>query len=173
MMREALGLLIAFALTGCTSGGSGASRSAADEGTTASASPRTPRASTVRCRTTYPPKVLPRWARAGFSGPNPTVPYVLSESRDKAAIVWVSHHPLAAPPVTGEQNKILWVARVGATAGPLQIQASLQGTGQTVTRIVDPAPGPSVVDLPSPGCWSFDLTWGSHHDRLQLGYASG
>jgi hypothetical protein len=75
------------------------------------------------------------------------------------------------PAARGQNNKILWAARVGAVEGPLQIEAALLGTGTTVTRSVDPAPGPSIIDLPSPGCWSFDLTWGHHHDRLRLGYA--
>lgn len=101
------------------------------------------------------------------------MPYVLGDKGDMAAIVWVSRHPLVAPPEAGKQNKILWVARVGAVDGPLQIRAALAGTAETVTRTVDPTPGPSIIDLPSPGCWSFDLTWGSHHDEMRLGYASG
>ena len=101
------------------------------------------------------------------------MPYVLGDGGDIAAIVWVSHHPLVVPPAAGKNNKILWVSRVGSVDGPLQIQAQLAGTGQKVTRTVDGGPGPSVIDLPSPGCWSFDLTWGNHHDHLQLGYASG
>lgn len=89
-----------------------------------------------------------------------------------AAIVWGSHQPLVVPPAPDKNNKILWVARVGSVAGPLQLRATLASTGQTVTRTIGPAPGPSIVDLPTPGCWSFDLTWGSHHDHLRLGYAS-
>lgn len=101
------------------------------------------------------------------------MPYVLSDNGDMAAIVWAKRHPLAAPPVADKNNKILWVARVGAAQGPLEIRAVLEGMGQTVSRTVDPAPGPSIIDLPSPGCWSFYLTWGSHHDHLQLAYVSG
>ena len=171
MTRIALSLLIAFALAGCTSNDSGASHSAADHGPSATTSSTTPPGLTAGCRTSYSSKVLPRWARSGFS--DPSVPYVLGDKGNMAAIVWVSHHPLAAPPVASKNNKILWVPRIGAADGPLQIRAALKGTGQTVTRTIDPAPGPSVIDLPSPGCWSFDLTWGHHHDQLRLGYASG
>lgn len=170
MTRIALSLLVAFTLAGCSSEGS---VPAADEGPTAPASSTTARAPAVGCRTQYPAEILPEWARAGFSDPTPSVPYVLGDKGDMAAIVWASRHPLAAPPVADKNNKILWVARVGATDGPLQITAVLEGTGETVTRTVEPAPGPSTIDLPSPGCWSFDLTWGTHHDHLQLGYAPG
>jgi hypothetical protein len=96
------------------------------------------------------------------------MPYVLGNRGDIAAIVW---GPLVVPPAADKNNKILWVARVGALGGSLRIQAHLVSTGQVVHRTVEGGPGPSIIDLPSPGCWSFDLTWGSHHDHLQLGYA--
>lgn len=101
------------------------------------------------------------------------MPHVLSDKGDMAAILWDSHRPLAAPPAADRNNKILWVAKIGKGAGPLEIRAALEGTGLTVSRTVEPAPGPSIVDLPSPGCWSFALTWGRHRDHLELGYVSG
>ena len=173
MTRCALVLLVALALAGCASGGSGSSQAAAHKEPVASVSPTPSPAPGTACSVNHRPKVLPRWARSGFSGPKPSVGYVLGDSGNIAAIMFVSHHSLSSPPVAGQNNKILWAARVGAVEGPLQIKAALGGTGQTVTRTVDPAPGPSIIDLPSPGCWSFDLTWGTHHDHLQLGYASG
>jgi len=60
-----------------------------------------------------------------------------------------------------------------AAIGPLEILAALEGTGVTVRRTVEPGPGPSIIDLPSPGCWSFALAWGRHRDHLELGYVSG
>ena len=101
------------------------------------------------------------------------MPYVLSDKGDMAAIVWASEDPLVSPPAADRSNKILWVAREGAADGPLLITAVLQGTGETVSRTVEPAPGPSIIDLPSPGCWSLDLTWGRHRDHMQVGYAPG
>ncbi|PUA82188.1 hypothetical protein C7S10_08735 [Nocardioides currus] len=97
----------------------------------------------------------------------------MGDEGDLAAIVWVAEHPLVSPQSADKSNKILWVARVGAGDGPLEIQATQEQTGQRVSRVVEPAPGPSIVDLPAPGCWSLDLTWGAHHDHLQLGYAEG
>ena len=101
------------------------------------------------------------------------MPHVVGDRGDITAILWADHDPLTAPPSADRNNKILWVARVGAGDGPLEITATLAGTGRTATREVAPAPGPSFVDLPAPGCWSLDLTWGSHHDHLVLGYAEG
>jgi hypothetical protein len=128
-----------------------------------------PRAST--CSVDYPQKLLPRWARGGFSRPAGPVSYVLGDGGDMAAIVWDAHRPLTVPPTVGRTNKILWVARVGAAQGPLRIRATSASTGETVTRTVAGSPGPSSIDLPAAGCWSFDLTWGSHQDHLVLGYA--
>lgn len=125
------------------------------------------------CRLNYTPEPLPPWARSGFTPPTQAIPFVLGDRGDMAAIVWDTHHPLVAPPAVDKNNKILWVARVGEGEGPLRIRATLAGTGQTVTRTVATAPGPSTVDLPAAGCWSLDLEWGSHRDHLVLGYAAG
>lgn len=130
-----------------------------------------PTAPTADCHVDYKAAPLPEWARAGFTPPDQAVPYVLGDRGDLVAILWDTHHPLEAPPAAGANNKILWVVRVDPADGPLQIRATLASTGETVTRTVAPAPGPSGIDLPSPGCWSFDLRWGSHEDHLVLGYA--
>jgi len=143
-----------------------------DPGSPAGPAPSGP-SDVAQCRVDYDPAPLPEWARAGFTPPDQAVPYVLGDEGDIVAILWDTHHPLEAPPAEGENNKILWVARVGPGDGPLEIRATLEGTGQTATRSVSPAPGPSGIDLPSAGCWSVDLTWGSHHDHLMLGYAGG
>jgi len=166
MKRIACALGVALALTGCTSGDTEEPRAASPEGPAETSA-------AAACPTTYPATVLPHWARAGFSEPDPSVPHVLGDRGDMAAIVWAAQDPLSAPPAADKSNKILWVARVGAGDGPLRIRAVLGGTEQTVSRTVEPAPGPSIIDLPEPGCWSLDLTWGRHHDHLELGYASG
>lgn len=151
------------AVTGSDGSESGSPAGASSSGPTTSSG----------CLVDYQPAPLPEWARAGFTPPDQAVPYVLGDEGDMVAILWDTHHPLEAPPAAGENNKILWVARVGAGDGPLEIRATLEGTGQAVTRTVSPAPGPSGIDLPSAGCWSVELTWGSHRDHLMLGYAGG
>ncbi len=96
------------------------------------------------------------------------MPYVLGDGGDIVAILWADHNPLQVPPAADRNNKILWVSRVGS--GDLNVRATLECSGKTVTRSVSGGPGPSIIDLPSPGCWSFDLTWGTRHDHLQLEY---
>lgn len=171
MTRIALALGVAVALAGCASGGSQQPRAAAPESTPSVAANASTPPSGV-CRTTYPSTPLPKWARTGFSEAEPSVPHVLGDNGDMIAIVWVARHPLSAPPSPDTSNKILWVARIGAGDGPLEIRATSEDSGRTVRRTMA-APGPSIIDLPSPGCWSFDLGWGRHHDHLQLGYVAG
>lgn len=126
------------------------------------------------CRADFEPRPLPSWASAGFDPPTQPMPYVLGDSGDIIAILWADHDPLKVPAAADRNNKVLWVSRASSSAGALlRIQATLTDTGQTETRIVDGGPGPSIIDLPAPGCWSFDLTWGDHHDHLQLEYVSG
>jgi hypothetical protein len=62
----------------------------------------------------------------------------------------------------GSSNKILWVTQ--SPTDQLTIVAHpLNATGPKVA-IDYPTTGgnqtPSIVDLPSPGCWSFQLKWG-------------
>ncbi len=123
------------------------------------------------CRADYTPATLPTWAHAGFNPPNQPMPYVLGDRGDIVAILWAQHDPLQVPPAANRNSKILWVSRVGG--GDLTIRATLESSGQSVTRSVPGGPGPSIIDLPAPGCWSMDLTWGTAHDHLQLEYVSG
>jgi hypothetical protein len=111
--------------------------------------------------------VLPTWARAGFSDPKPMMPYVLGDDGKIIAILWSRDHPLNAPPLKDQNNKILWVSP--QYGGPLLIHARLGDT--EVTRTVAGGPGPSIVDLPRAGCWTLDLSWGDNHDSLRLRYA--
>jgi hypothetical protein len=125
------------------------------------------------CQAAITPRPLPVWARSGFNPPTQLMPYVLGARGDIVAIVWADHDALHAPPLANRGNKILWVSRLSQQlAAPLLITATLNGTGQTVTREVTGGPGPSTIDLPAAGCWSFDLSWSGHHDQLDLRYVA-
>ena len=111
--------------------------------------------------------VLPEWARAGFSESAPRAPHVVGRSGEIAAVLFGD--PLTAPPRPDRGNKILWVARETPPLGDLEIQAQRPG-GKTVRRVVKRGPGPSIIDLPAPGCWRLTLTWAGHRDTLDLEY---
>ena len=164
-------LLVAVTSAGCTSGGSPATPTASGATGNTAGSPSATDTANQACGTDFTPRALPSWANVGFDPPTQPMPYVLGDRGDIVAILWSDHDPLSAPPRADRNNKILWVSRT--FGAPLQIQAKLTGSGQTATRSVAGGPGPSIIDLPAPGCWSFDLTWGDHQDHLQLEYAPG
>ncbi len=100
------------------------------------------------------------------------MPYVMGGRGNIVAILWAD--PLHSPPLADRTNKILWVSKVVAMLpGPLRIQATLHGTGRTATREVTGGPGPSIINLPAAGCWSFNLSWDGHKDHLELRYVTG
>jgi hypothetical protein len=122
------------------------------------------------CAVSVPSRVLPPWARTGFSAAEPRMPYVLGARGDIVAILFGD--PLAAPPRRDLSNKILWVSRVPLVPGdPLVVHARLDGTGTRVTRTVPGGPGPSGVDLPGAGCWHLTLNWSGHTDTMDLRYS--
>ena len=121
------------------------------------------------CVDPLPSRALPAWARTGFSDPRPRIPYVLGDRGAIAAILFAQ--PLTSPPSPDHGNKILWVSRT-ADGASLVITATLQDGSATVTRVVDGGPGPSIIDLPEPGCWHLTLQWGDHSDTLNLAYRS-
>ena len=120
-------------------------------------------ASDDACRSGVTDGVLPEWARAGFSEPEPRAPHVVGADERIAGIVF--NGELTDPPEPGRQNKILWVAREPTDATELRITA--RRGDETVTRTADL--GPSAVDLPA-GCWELTLEWDGASDSVDLVY---
>lgn len=120
---------------------------------------------------------LPEWARSGFSG-DARATYAMSYGGQILGVLF--GYPLSQPPSQGRNNKILWVAGPASqaprdpSAGPdyndLLIDAQLNGRGEPVQRRIAGGPGPSIVDLPSPGCWRLALRWGGRTDVMDLQY---
>jgi hypothetical protein len=127
------------------------------------------------CRARVTVGVLPVWARAGFSDPRPRMPFVLGRKGRIAAILWAD--PLQSPPPKDHNNKILWVSRAPSVPGSdLRIRAQrMNGSrplGAAVSRSVIGSPGPSIINLPSAGCWRLTLRWSGRVDTLDLRYVA-
>jgi hypothetical protein len=128
------------------------------------------------CHARVSRSVIPVWARAGFSGAHPRVPYVLGRSGRLVAILFA--YPLRSPVAPYRNNKILWVSRTpAATPTALWIRsqrmAGSQPVGAPVEHVVRGGPGPSYVDVPQPGCWRLTLSWAGRTDSLDLTYSVG
>jgi len=116
---------------------------------------------------------LPAWARAGFDPPDQPVRFVIGEGRSIVGVVF--GYPLrAGERKDGGGNKILWVGRTvdNSAATDLEITAHLNGSALVVQRSVSGGPGPSLIDLPKPGCWTLDLSWGGGRDRMAVPYSA-
>jgi len=125
------------------------------------------------CAGQPPVSPLPVWARSGFSPADQAMPHVLGKAGDIVAILWAPRDALHSPPLQDRNNKILWVSRVPVVAAdPLVIRAALAGSTLTATVSVPGGPGPSIIDLPAPGCWTMQLSWSGHTDELQLRYVA-
>jgi hypothetical protein len=114
---------------------------------------------------------LPTWARVGFHGPPFNVwPYVTSSRGD---IVGVLFGSILAPPPSAneEQNKILWVSK-NPEAGALSVQGHLIGTSENVDIGDISSFGPSLVDVPKPGCWRFTLHWNGPTETVDIVYGA-
>jgi hypothetical protein len=165
MVRRAALLVIAMlAGAGCSAGHASSPASPASGLTGPSAA----------CSTVFSLRPLPVWARGGFSPPTTPMPYVMGARGNIVAILWGNPDYLRAPPRTEPQNKILWVSRLSVRPGDsLLIRATLNGTSHSATREVTGGPGPSLINLPAAGCWTFNLSWSGHHDQLSLRYLAG
>lgn len=59
-----------------------------------------------------------------------------------------------SPRVDGSNNKVLWVIRDNAST--FTVEGRPLGKTHPVLGV---EPGPSIVDAPTAGCWTFTLTW--------------
>jgi len=125
------------------------------------------------CAGQPPVSPLPAWARSGFSPAGQAMPHMLGEAGNIVAILWASRDALHSPPLQDRSNKVLWVSSIPLTGpDPLVIKATLAGSARTATVSVPGGPGPSVIDLPAPGCWTLHLNWSGHTDEPKLRYVA-
>jgi hypothetical protein len=113
---------------------------------------------------------LPTWARTGFSWDGSGMQHVFGARGEIVAILFGA--PLRSPSDPDRGNKILWVSRQPVELGDrLQISGVLDGTNVRFSQTIEGGPGPSIVDLPRPGCWRLTLAWSGRTDTMDLTYA--
>lgn len=102
----------------------------------------------------------PRWAQGGWSHTKGTpwpVPWALGTSADALAYVFAIQLVAGVSPrKDGSNNKIAWVAK-GNPSPNFVVEGRPLGQSKPVVSIPG---GPSIVDVPTAGCWTFRLVWG-------------
>jgi hypothetical protein len=146
--------LTAFAIlsaAGCTS---------AQEAQVQHGAPATPHVFAGGCAGTVLTEAEPpAWAQGGWTHVKGTpwgVPWALGTGGDAVAFVFANELVAGGSPrIDGTNNKVLWVAKGSPTN--FVVEGIPPGGTQAVVTVNG---GPSIVDVPSPGCWKFQLTWG-------------
>ena len=120
---------------------------------------------------------IPAWLDEAGGHNNPRgLPYAVAAPPDAAAFLFA--HPLRAGHPSNPANKILWVVRGDRHGQDLVLDAHPLGASSPSMHLSLPSnsgPGniyPSIVDVPSAGCWHFSLQWATGHAGIDLGYAA-
>lgn len=118
----------------------------------------------------------PDWLTRAGDNNNPTgLPYAIADPPIAAGFIF--GYPLRSGTPSNPSNKILWVVGIPRDGNNLAIEAHPRNASAPVVHMsfaADSSPGeiyPSEVDVPSAGCWHFDLAWGPNHASVDLVYA--
>jgi hypothetical protein len=120
---------------------------------------------------------IPGWLEAAGGYNNPTyLRYVVAHPPLAAGFLFSD--PLRAGHPQNPYNKILWVVRTPRNGTDLTIDGHPLGALSLKVHEVWPAnsgPGeiyPDGGDVPSAGCWQFDLRWAKSHAQVELDYVA-
>lgn len=108
----------------------------------------------------------PAWAQGGWTHAKGTpwpVPWAMATPGD--AVAFLMSRELVAggsPRVDGSSNKVLWVTE---DLEAFVVEGRPFGQAQPVVSIPG---GPSIVDLPTAGCWTFHLLRGTRSSSVNL-----
>ena len=120
---------------------------------------------------------IPDWLEAAGGHNNPTsLRYVIAHPPLVAGFLFSD--PLRAGHHENPSNKILWVVRTPRDGSQLIVDGHPLGAALPTVheaRPADSSPGeiyPDGVDVPSAGCWQFDLRWATSHAQVELNYVA-
>ena len=107
--------------------------------------------------------VPPVWAQGGWTvanGASWPVPWAFGTQNTTLAYMFAIQLVAGVSPrVDGTQNKVLWEAKDRPSGANLLVEGHPLGKAQPVVTI---AGGPSITDVPTAGCWTFRLSWGTN-----------
>ena len=105
----------------------------------------------------------PVWAQGGWTHTKGTpwgVHWALGTQGNTVAYVFATQLvAVQSPRADGTSNKILWESRDNPSGDGVLVEGRPLGQSQPIVTV---AGGPSTVDVPTPGCWTFRLTWSAN-----------
>ena len=105
----------------------------------------------------------PVWAQGGWSVAKGTPwPTHWAFGTDHETLAYLFANQLVAgisPRADGSQNKVHWEVKDRPSGADVSVEGHPLGTSQPVVSI---AGGTSITDVPTAGCWTFRLSWGSN-----------
>lgn len=104
----------------------------------------------------------PAWAQGGWYGHAPgtpwNVPWAMGTPRNAVAYLFAGQLVAGVSPrANGTNNKILWVANISIakeTEWGFAVEGRPLGESGPIVKLPG---GPSIVDVPMAGCWTFQL----------------
>lgn len=118
----------------------------------------------------------PDWlTRAGDNNNPAFLPYFITSPANAAGFLF--SYPLRSGAPNNPGNKILWVVGEPRAGNNLLVDAHPLNASAPKVRMSfedNASPGeiyPSEVDVPSPGCWHFDIAWGQNRASADLVFA--
>jgi hypothetical protein len=120
---------------------------------------------------------IPSWLDEAGGHNNPTsLRYVVAHPPLVAGFLFSD--PLRAGHPENPANKILWVVRTPRDGSQLIIDGRPLGAALPrvhEARPADSSPGeiyPDGIDVPTAGCWQFDLSWATSHAQIEPNYVA-
>jgi len=117
----------------------------------------------------------PDWLTTAGANNNPSdQPYFITDPPTAAGFLFA--YPLRAGNVSNPNNKILWVVGIPREGSDLHVTGHPQDATTPKVDQTFPAnssPGeiyPSIVDVPTAGCWHLNLSWGKNAASVDLVY---
>ena len=175
-MRAAIATVVSLVLTACA--GQAATRPTASPAPLSETPAATATTAADGCGSTAVLKGdIPGWLDTASGHNTPTnVRYVIGHPPLVAAFLFSD--PLRTGHPENPANKILWVVRTPRNGSALTIDGHPLGAASPSvheSKGADYDPGeiyPDGVDVPTAGCWQFDLRWATSHAQVELNYVA-
>ncbi len=105
---------------------------------------------------------LPSWADVGGG----SIPWAVGQPPGVVGVMFATELVAKGERPDGSANKVLWLTETPMASTLLTLRAQPDDAATPVVNLSFPgADGnrqfPSIVDLPTPGCWRINLSWGA------------